>query len=71
MRYDCIADDPIRPRRHALCHSNIFFSFSLTHSIRMLLFSGPVMVRLAWHDAGTFDKNIKAEWPGAGGANGM
>lgn len=28
------------------------------------------MVRLAWHDAGTFDKNIKEEWPNAGGANG-
>lgn len=27
------------------------------------------MVRLAWHDAGTFDKNIKEEWPKAGGAN--
>ncbi len=29
------------------------------------------MVRLAWHDAGTFDKDIKAEWPKMGGANGM
>lgn len=29
-----------------------------------------LQVRLAWHDAGTFDKNVKAEWPKAGGANG-
>ena len=26
-------------------------------------------VRLGWHDAGTYDKNI-AEWPQRGGANG-
>ena len=29
---------------------------------------GPVMVRLAWHDSGTFDVNIKEDWPAAGGA---
>jgi len=28
-----------------------------------------VQVRLGWHDAGTYDKNI-AEWPKCGGANG-
>jgi L-ascorbate peroxidase len=31
---------------------------------------GPVFVRLAWHDSGTFDKNINGEWPAAGGAIG-
>ena len=31
---------------------------------------GPIFVRLAWHDSGTFDVNISEEWPKAGGANG-
>lgn len=31
---------------------------------------GPVFVRLAWHDSGTFDKNVKSEWPAPGGAIG-
>jgi L-ascorbate peroxidase len=30
----------------------------------------PVLVRLAWHDSGTFDVNEKGEWPAAGGAIG-
>jgi L-ascorbate peroxidase len=29
---------------------------------------GPVLVRLAWHDSGTFDASVKGEWPAAGGA---
>jgi len=31
--------------------------------------ANPVMVRLAWHDSGTYDVNIK-EWPDCGGAIG-
>lgn len=31
---------------------------------------GPVFVRLAWHDSGTFDANIKGDWPSANGAIG-
>jgi L-ascorbate peroxidase len=31
---------------------------------------GPIFVRLAWHDSGTFDANVKGEWPAAGGAIG-
>ena len=29
----------------------------------------PILVRLAWHDSGTYDQRIK-EWPARGGANG-
>lgn len=31
---------------------------------------GPILVRLAWHDSGTFDVNLDKDWPGAGGAIG-
>nr|ATL77049.1 ascorbate peroxidase 3 [Phellodendron amurense] len=32
-------------------------------------FCHPILVRLGWHDAGTYNKNIE-EWPQRGGANG-
>lgn len=31
---------------------------------------GPVFVRLAWHDSGTYDASVEGEWPAAGGAIG-
>lgn len=34
-----------------------------------MMFYRLVQVRLGWHDAGTYDRNI-AEWPKCGGANG-
>ncbi|GAY52151.1 hypothetical protein CUMW_139680 [Citrus unshiu] len=44
---------------------------SAREDIRELLkstFCHPILVRLGWHDAGTYDKNIE-EWPRRGGAN--
>ncbi|MQL84886.1 hypothetical protein Taro_017403 [Colocasia esculenta] len=32
-------------------------------------FCHPIMIRLGWHDSGTYDKNIE-EWPKRGGADG-
>jgi L-ascorbate peroxidase len=31
---------------------------------------GPILVRLGWHDSGTFDKNVTGAWPAGGGAIG-
>nr|AFQ02687.1 chloroplast L-ascorbate peroxidase isoform 1 [Oncidium hybrid cultivar] len=45
---------------------------SAREDIRELLrtkFCHPILVRLGWHDAGTYDKNIE-DWPQRGGANG-
>ncbi|PIA47452.1 hypothetical protein AQUCO_01400242v1 [Aquilegia coerulea] len=45
---------------------------SAKEDIKVLLkttFCHPIMVRLGWHDAGTYNKNIE-EWPQRGGANG-
>ncbi|KAF0932192.1 hypothetical protein E2562_008718 [Oryza meyeriana var. granulata] len=45
---------------------------SAREDIRKLLkttYSHPIMVRMGWHDSGTYDKNIE-EWPQRGGADG-
>ncbi|KAF3447001.1 hypothetical protein FNV43_RR12181 [Rhamnella rubrinervis] len=45
---------------------------SAREDIRDLLnskFCHPILVRLGWHDSGTYNKNIE-EWPQRGGANG-
>ncbi|KAG7587377.1 hem peroxidase [Arabidopsis thaliana x Arabidopsis arenosa] len=45
---------------------------SAKEEIKVLLrtkFCHPILVRLGWHDAGTYNKNIE-EWPQRGGANG-
>ncbi|CAA7013422.1 unnamed protein product [Microthlaspi erraticum] len=44
---------------------------SAKEDIKVLLrtkFCHPILVRLGWHDAGTYNKNIE-EWPQRGGAN--
>lgn len=45
---------------------------SAKEDIKLLLrthFCHPILVRLGWHDAGTYNRNIE-EWPQRGGANG-
>uniref|UniRef100_A0A2P2KPA2 L-ascorbate peroxidase n=1 Tax=Rhizophora mucronata TaxID=61149 RepID=A0A2P2KPA2_RHIMU len=45
---------------------------SAREDIKQLLkskFCHPILVRLGWHDAGTYNKNVE-EWPKRGGANG-
>ncbi|WOL00878.1 putative L-ascorbate peroxidase 6, chloroplastic [Canna indica] len=59
MSVVCAASDPAQLR-------------SAREDIKELLrttFCHPILVRLGWHDAGTYDKNI-GEWPKCGGANG-
>ncbi|KAA0055442.1 putative L-ascorbate peroxidase 6 [Cucumis melo var. makuwa] len=55
----CLASDPEQLK-------------SAREDIKQLLkttFCHPILVRLGWHDAGTYNKNIE-EWPQRGGANG-
>ncbi|XP_062158578.1 probable L-ascorbate peroxidase 6, chloroplastic/mitochondrial isoform X2 [Alnus glutinosa] len=55
----CAASDPDQLR-------------SAREDIKELLktkFCHPILIRLGWHDAGTYNKNIQ-EWPQRGGANG-
>nr|GEW10654.1 hypothetical protein [Tanacetum cinerariifolium] len=55
----CFASDPAQLK-------------SAREDIKELLkttFCHPILVRLGWHDAGTYNKNIE-EWPQRGGANG-
>ncbi|KAJ8510176.1 hypothetical protein OPV22_000610 [Ensete ventricosum] len=65
----------IRPRRTmpVLCASSDPAQLrSAREDIKELLkttFCHPILVRLGWHDAGTYDKNV-VEWPKCGGANG-
>eukprot|EP00252_Welwitschia_mirabilis_P008479 TRINITY_DN2034_c0_g1_i7.p1 TRINITY_DN2034_c0_g1~~TRINITY_DN2034_c0_g1_i7.p1 ORF type:complete len:393 (-),score=96.24 TRINITY_DN2034_c0_g1_i7:279-1457(-) len=55
----CFASDPQQLR---LARQDITQLIHSTHC-------NPILVRLGWHDAGTYDKNIQ-EWPRCGGANG-
>jgi hypothetical protein len=46
----------------------LWASFSVCKMTYFYVFDW-MKVRLGWHDAGTYDKNIE-EWPQRGGANG-
>ncbi|KAE8695634.1 L-ascorbate peroxidase S [Hibiscus syriacus] len=55
----CVVSDPVQLK-------------SAREDIKQLLkskFCHPILIRLGWHDAGTYNKNIE-EWPQRGGANG-
>ncbi|CAN6476053.1 unnamed protein product [Victoria cruziana] len=59
LSVSCVASDPEQLRK-------------AREDIKELLkttFCHPILVRLGWHDAGTYNKNIQ-EWPQCGGANG-
>eukprot|EP00252_Welwitschia_mirabilis_P008476 TRINITY_DN2034_c0_g1_i4.p1 TRINITY_DN2034_c0_g1~~TRINITY_DN2034_c0_g1_i4.p1 ORF type:complete len:370 (-),score=81.74 TRINITY_DN2034_c0_g1_i4:444-1415(-) len=55
----CAASDPQQLKQ---ARQDIIQLLKATHC-------NPILVRLGWHDAGTYDKEIQ-EWPKCGGANG-
>ena len=57
--------DQRQPHSHPCGSCLLTTAFSATHSHS---FADPAWAQ-AWHDSGTFDKNIRA-WPACGGANG-
>mmetsp|Transcript_11275 Transcript_11275/g.21516 ORF Transcript_11275/g.21516 Transcript_11275/m.21516 type:complete len:341 (-) Transcript_11275:46-1068(-) len=62
---------PPRPLSHlSVTKEDLMAAQEKIDAIIMEKNCGPIFVRLAWHDSGTFDKNVKGEWPAAGGAIG-
>lgn len=61
-----MSEDIIREYKKQLlqCRNDI-------HNIVQQYNCNPIIVRLAWHDSGTYDKSIPlSQWPACGGANG-
>jgi catalase (peroxidase I) len=59
---------------HGTCSNHVYELQALRQDLFSMLeekHCNPILVRLAWHDSGTYDASVdKKHWPKCGGANG-